>query len=506
MNGDLPARFGKGLFWNYAGRIGEYALRFLFVSLIAKRLGPAEFGVYSFAYSAFIAGTLLGALGYEQALNNFVPALLDDVPRQRSLLRRTLALRALIMACLVIAGALGAPLLARWAGPVASAVVWVLPYLFWFNIANLLAYFWVGRLEVRLVALVRIGVQAANYAAAWYLVRRGLGPQAFLLLMGLTAALASGAYLAYSARFLRGPATPHPMGRVHRFAVNIGIINGLNYILGQQSDVALIGLLLRDSVQIGFYNLAATLSTIAGTALLMGMEGVSLSALAEVAARSTRELSVAWRGFVKVTMLLSVPVLAFCALHAAKLVALYGDTYREAALLLQVYALFTAANRFLGGGTSTATLYALRREGWALGIRAGTGALNVGLALAWIPTWGAVGAVAATGLCAVLTTAAEVFLVMRATRAAFPLRFVAATAASTGVATLLSYFVTGGGLWGLARGAAAFLAVFAACFVALRPLDDADRAMLTRLWPALGRWASRLAPADAGNGRPPQSR
>ncbi len=502
MNGDLPQRFGKGLLWNYMGRIGEYAIRFLFVSLVAKRLGPGDFGVYSFAYSVFVAGTLLGALGYEQAVNNFVPALSGDLPRQRFLLRRTLALRVLIMACLVVVGAVGAPLLSRWVGPVAAAVVWALPYLFWFNIANLLAYFWVGRLEVRFVALVRIGVQGVNYAAAWYLLQRGYGPDAMLLLLGITAALAAIAYLAYSARFLRGPASPMPMGRIHRFAVNIGVINGLNYVLGQQSDVALIGLLLRDSVQIGFYNLAATLSTIAGTALLMGMEGVSLSALAEVAARSLRELGVAWRGFVKVTMLLSVPVLAFCALHAAKIVALYGETYRDAALLLQVYALFTVANRFLGGGTSTGTLYALRREGWALGIRVGTGALNVALAVAWIPTWGAVGAVAATGLCAILTTAAEVALVMRATGAAYPLRFVLAVAAGTTLAALASHFTTGDGLWGLARGAAAFLVVFAACFALLKPLDGEDQAILARLSPTLGRWASRFARA----GSPPQGR
>lgn len=498
MNGDLPQRFGKGLVWNYVGRIGEYGIRFLFVSLVAKRLGPSDFGVYSFGYSVFVAGTLLGALGYEQALNNFVPALSGDLPQQRFLLRHTLALRTLLMACLVVLGALVAPLFSRWAGPVASAVVWVLPYLFWFNVANLLAYFWVGRLEVHLVAMVRVGVQVANYAAAWVLLQRGYGPQALLLLLGVTAAIASTVYLAYTVRFLRGPATPLPMDRVHRFAVNTGIINGLNYVLGQQSDVALIGLLLRESAQIGFYNLAATLSTIAGTALLMGLEGVSLSALAEVAAKRLRDLATAWRGFMKITMLLSVPVLAFCALHAAKIVALYGETYREAVLLLQVYALFTAANRWLGGGTSTGTLYALRREGWALGIRVGTGALNVALAIAFIPRWGAVGAVAATGLCGILTTAAEMGLVMRLAHAAYPLRFAAAVAACTALAGLASHFATGDGLWGLARGAVAFLAVFATCFALLKPLDSEDQALAARFSPRLGRWAGRFVGHWAG--------
>lgn len=492
MNGDLPSRFGRGLLWNYFGRIGEFAIRFFFVSLVAKRLGPDGFGVYSFAYSIFVAGTLLGALGYEQALNNFVPALLHDKGKQTFLLRRTLALRALVMAGLVLCGALMAPLLTQRVGAVASAVVWALPYLFWFNVANLLAYFWVGRLEVRVVSVVRVGVQAVNYAAAWWLLARGYGPQAILLLLGGTAALASVAYLLYTARFLRGAESPVPMGRIHRFAVNLGITNGLNYLLGQQSDVALIGLLLRDSAQIGFYNLAATLNMIAGTALLIGMEGVSQSALAEVASQSLDRLASTWRAFMKITMLLSVPVLAFCALHPDRLLALYGAQYSDAVPFLRAYLGFTLASRFLGGGTNTATLYALRKEQWPLGIRIATGVLNIALAVAFIRVWGAVGAVFATGICLVLTVGAETIVAMRETGAAYPTRFALFVAACTALAVAASYPITGDGLWGLAGGAAVCLAVFAACFALCRPLEKEDQALLARLFPRLESWARRL--------------
>jgi len=492
MTGDLPARFGKGLIWNYLGRIGEFGIRFLFVSLVAKRLGPDEFGVYSFAYSIFVAGTLVGALGYEQALNNFIPAFLDDQGKQAFLLRRILALRALVMAVLTLAGALLSPLLSQWAGPVASAVVWALPYLFWFNIANLLAYFWVGRLDVRLVSIVRVVVQAANYAATWWLLGRGYGPQAILLLMGCTAALAAIAYLLHTARFLRGPQTPLPMGRIHRFAVNLGITNGLNYVLGQQSDVALIGLLLRDSAQIGFYNLAATLNMVAGTALLIGMEGVSQSALAEVASRGMRDLAVTWRAFMKLTMLFSAPVLAFCALHADKLLAFYGMEYANAVSLLRVYLGFTLASRFLGGGTNTATLYAIRKEQWPLGIRAATGALNVALAIAFISFWGALGAVVATGIALVLTVGTETIVTVKETGAVYPIRFALAVTGCTALSAAISYPLTGVGLWGLAAGAGVFLAVFLVGFVLARPLEPEDQAYLARMLPAADRWVRRL--------------
>ena len=492
MTGDLAGRFSRGLLWNYVGRIGEFGIRFLFVSLVAKRLGPSDFGVYSFAYSVFVGGTLIGALGYEQALNNFVPAHMGDDASQSYLLRRILALRVLIFAALVVAGALLAPLLIEWRGPVAAGVVWALPYLFCFNIANLLAYFWVGRLEIRFVSIVRVMTQVVNFAVVWWLLDRGYGPQGVLLLMGGTAFLAAIAYLLHSARFLRGPATTLPMGRIHRFSLNVGAINGLNYVLGQQSDVALLGLLLRDTVQVGFYNLAGTLTMIAGTALLIGMEGVSLSALSEMAARGMEHLAGAWRAFMKVTMLLSVPVLAFCALHAGELLAFYGAEYADAAPLLRALLAFTIANRFLGGGTSSAALYAVRRERWPLGIRVATGALNIGLAVALIPRWGAMGAVVATGIALNLTVIAEIVVMIRAAGAAYPARFALITALCTALAAAASYPLTGRGIWGLAAGVGVFLVVFLAAFALSRPLESADCVALDRLSPQLAAWAQRF--------------
>jgi len=493
MTGDLAGRFGKSLFWNYLGRIGEFGIRFLFVSLVAKRLGPGGFGVYSFAYSVFVGCTLLGALGYEQALNNFIPSYKDDDASQSYLLRRILALRALIFAVLIIAGALLAPLLVRWRGPVAAGVVWVLPYLLSFNIANLLAYFWVGRLEMKFVSIVRVLTQVANFAVAWWLLDRGYGPQSMLLLIGGTAAAAAIAYLVYSARFLRGPSTPLPMGRIHRFSLNLGAINGLNYLLGQQSDVALLGLMLRDAVQVGFYNLAGTLNLIAGTALLIGLEGVSLSALAEMAARGMERLAEAWRAFMKVTMLLSVPVLAFCALHAEKVLAFYGAEYADAETVLVALLVFTIVNRFLGGGTSSAALYAIRRERWPLGIRIATGALNIALAVALVPSRGAMGAVVATGIALNLTTIAEVIVTLRETGAAYPFRFAVITALCTALASASSYPLTGSGIWGLAAGVGVFLVVFAAAFALSKPLEAGDCAALGRLSPRLAAWAQRFA-------------
>lgn len=492
MTEDLPARFGRGLAWNYAGRIGEFGLRFLFVSLVAKRLGPGPFGVYSFAASVVAAGTLLGALGYEQALNNFIPTHRGDDERQTYILRRILGLRVLVFAALSLVGAALAPLFVQWLGPVASGVVWALPYLFGFNVANLLAYFWVGKLDLKLVAVVRISTQAANLGLAWWLLGKGYGPEAMLLLIGITASVAAVVLLIHTRKYLSGPESPQPMGRIHRFAVNLGVTNGINYLLGQQSDVALLGLLIRDTEQLGLYNLAATLNLIVGTALLIGFEGVSQSALAEMAVRGKSYVRATWRTLIKLTALLAVPVSAFAAIHAGKIVGLYGAGYAQAEPLLRAYLGFTLVARFLGGGTNTATLYAIREEHWPLRIRAVTGLLNLALALLLIPRMDAMGAVLATGVALLLTVSAETAVTVARIGAAYPVRFAVLTGLCTALAAAASYPLTGPGLLRLFAGAAAFLAVFAVAFALSRPLEPEDAALARRLSSRVARWTEKL--------------
>ncbi|NOZ06116.1 MAG: oligosaccharide flippase family protein [Chloroflexi bacterium] len=492
MRQGLLHRFAQGFAWNYAGRIAEFGLRFLFISFVARRVGPDSFGVYSFAVSTFTAVTLMGAFGYEQALNTFVPRHAGHPKRLAYLLRQILVRRILIFAALSLLLVLITPWIERAVGPAAGGLLWILPYLFFFNLANLLAYFLIGLLDVTLVSVVRVGIQAANLGLSVLVLNAGGDIRAVLFIMGVTAMVAALIYLAYLRGLLRAPAEPFPLGDVHRFGATLGVTNGLNYVLGQQADVMLLGFLLHDSAAIGYYNLAALLNLIFSSGLLIGFEGIAQSALSEVADRGLDRLAQTWEALIKVAILLAVPALSFAALHAAEIVGLYGAGFTEAARLLQVYLAFTVVARFFGGGTNTSTLYAMKRERIPLITRTVSGALNVGLALLWIPLYGPLGAVLATGLSGLATTVPETIITLRVTQARYPIRFAAKVLLASAGALVLTRPLAHPGLIPLVAGALAFILLFAIILALLKPLSVEDQALFQRLNPRLGHWLERL--------------
>jgi O-antigen/teichoic acid export membrane protein len=361
----------------------------------------------------------------------------------------------------------------------------MLLYLAAFNLYNLLLYYLVGRLEVRFAAVVRVVVMLLNVALAAVLLRRGAGIVEILAAQGVTALLALLAALWRLRADLFGPRQPVPLGRQLRFAGTLGLTSGLNFLLGQQSDVFLIGLLLRDRAEIGAYNVAASLNFTLASALLIGFEGVSQAAFSEVAVRDHDRLRALWSVLLKLVIVLSVPALVFGAAHAAALVALFGGTYADSALLLQVYLLFSVGGRLLGGGLNTTLLYALGQERTPLLIRIVAGSANLLLDLVLIRWFGPLGAVVATGASFLVTGLVETIIALRATGATYPWRFAGKVLLATAIAVAASYPLTGSGWLGLALGAAATGALLLAAFALLRPLGPGDRALVARLLPRL---------------------
>ncbi|MCS7220087.1 MAG: oligosaccharide flippase family protein [Anaerolineae bacterium] len=489
---NLARRFSAGLLWNYSGRVLEYGARFLFFSLIAAALGPREFGIFSFAISVHTIATLIFGLGFENALNNFVPEQSAYPARQAYLLRTLLRWRALILLAAVILLWAEAAWLADRSGVRASAIRWVIPYVVGYNLTNLISYFLVGRLEMTTVTGVRVGIQLLNLGVGGCLLARGARSEPLLGVMGASTLLAALVLLWQARRFLTGPAEPMPMGRVYRFGLTLGLTNGLNYVLGQQADILLLGLLLRDPAEMGFYNLAATLTLIATTGLLLGFEGVSQTALVEAAMRGGQVLRRFYEAMLRVTATLSQPILLFAVLHVPSLIRLYGPEYEPAIPLLTAYLAYGFAMRFMGGGLNTATLYALRREHIPLTFRAIGGVLNIALAVWWIPWWGALGAILATATSGFLMGLLEQAFTMRLSGSAYPIRYALKLLLVMGVAGLLSRPIDRGTPITLAASALLYALLFCAGWWGMRPLSEADRESLSRMSPRLGIWLTRI--------------
>ncbi len=481
----FAARVGRGLLWNYIGRMAEFLLRFVLFTLLARGLGKTGYGGYSYVLSIFGIAGLAAGLGLEQTLNTFTAQWQARPSELRYLLRRMLAIRTAAL-CVLAGGVwLFAPTLGRRVGLEAGSIRAMLLYLIAFNVYNLLLYYLVGRLEVGFAAFVRVAVMLLNVGLVWAMLRSGAGLAAIFEVQGATALLALVAALWRLRADLLGPSEPAPLGRPLRFAAVLGVTSGLNFVLGQQSDVFMLGLLLHDRAEIGAYNLAASLNFTLSTALLIGFEGVTQSAFSEVAARNAGRLQSLWVILLKLVSVLSVPALVFGALHAAKLVALFGGSYADSTRLLQVYLLFSTAGRLLGGGLNTTALYALGRERTPLIIRLASGGLNLMLAVILIRSLGPLGAVIATGISVLGTGLVETAITMHATGAAYPWRFAFKVILATTVAVAASYPLTGGGWLGLAAGAFVTGAVLLVVLALLRPLGPEERGLAQRLMPRL---------------------
>jgi len=65
---ELAIRTGKNLFYKITGELATRILAFLFYAIIARKLGTADFGKYSFAYSFTVICALLVDMGFNSIL------------------------------------------------------------------------------------------------------------------------------------------------------------------------------------------------------------------------------------------------------------------------------------------------------------------------------------------------------------------------------------------------------------------------------------------------------
>ena len=493
----LTGRVRQGLLWNQLGRALEYAAAYAASAVAARAFGPVTFGVWSVALSLVTLVTHAGALGFNEVLAVGLPRLARVAGQIAFLLQRLLRLRVAIALALAAALFLAAPAIARaWRTPALAPVIRAAAlYGFFYQVSLLLEYFFVGRLEVPRATRVRVMVQFLHLAAAAATLRFHLPPRVLFLIMAGNSALGVAWLLATARGTLIQAPDRFPMLPVLQFGFAIWATNVVNFFVGRQADILLIGLFHPGTDAAGAYSAAALLAMLLAGALIMGAEGVSLAAFSEVEARADRgALGALWALHVKMDVLLSMPLLVFGAAFAGELVAhLYGAGYERAALLLRAYALIWIVARVLGGGTNIAVLYAMQSPRLPLAILGACGAWNLIGDLILIPRFGAWGAVGATGLAMIGAGLASGLVIHRRTGAFFPLGFALKVLAACVPATLLAARLPRPpGLLGLAVAGMIVAVVSLLGLRLLRPFGDDDRRVLVRLAPRLEWLITRL--------------
>ncbi len=488
-------RVSRGLVWNQLSRVIEMAAAYLASVLVARALGVVEFGTYSVALSMVTFTYFSTSLGMNEVLNVHVPRLAGAPGRVTFLLRALLRMRIAIAAGLSVAlFAFAAPIAVAFRNHALEPVLRAAAlYVFFYNVALLLEYFFVGALQVPRVSRVRIMVQVLNLGAAAAALRWHW--HAWMLFIAMAASSSLGVtWLAWGVRgTLRRVSEPFDLRPLRRFGLTLWVTNFVNFFLGRQADILMIGYFRPGTDQAGCYSVAALLAMLCASALLLGTEGVSLAAFSELDKRVDREsVGRLWNLHIKMDLLLSVPLLLLGAALSSSIVAVfYRSGFEHAGPMLTAYTVAWVITRALGGGTNMTVLYAMNQPRLPLLIYGCSGAFNLIANLVLVQRWGALGAVMGTGLSMAGSSVASAMLVTRRTGIGLPFGLMLKlVGASFPVLLVVRLLHVPEGLAGLTIRAGAGMVVYVFALRLLRPLDETDRRLLTRLNARIGRLAS----------------
>jgi O-antigen/teichoic acid export membrane protein len=499
----LAARIGRAIFWGQAGRFAEASILFFFSLLLARVLGPASYGLYALGMSlAGVCGflTLLG-LGPE-TLGRFLPEISADRQRHRAngLLRALLAIRAaaiVFVACLVfifhgvVSARLHFPL-------VIASLAAVLAVFAARSILDLFTYFSCGLLELRRVALAK--VTAAAIAPALFVIlltfRRSGVNSAWLAFAG--GSLAGIAILAFPlfGRVTTAASESFPLRRMFAFGMFTWATNFFVYVLGDSTDVLLLGWLVPDRAAIGRYAVGAKI-VFSLTGLLLGWASlVSVASFSESYQRAgiaglARAVEAQWKlGVLCVT----APFLLLLRYAGEIVTTLYSADYAGSVPVTRVLCGLMACAALLGFSLTTSALYVIGRERLACGLVGGAAVFNVVAEIFLVRRAGILGAAWATGMSFVLLAlasgvASRLYIPWRA-----PTAFTSKVFAASALALAPTLWIHSDSILRVGAGCVVYAAAFVLGLSILKPLDRRDSAALGRVNARLGSVAEFFSP------------
>jgi O-antigen/teichoic acid export membrane protein len=507
------------------GNVAFTALRFLVILaaglgtsvLLARALGPEDFGTYRLAMGVIWGLEVVGALAYPSAVTKFTAEFSPrEVGRRDAavlgffLRRSTLLWAAAAVPLVALAGAIArfyrnealAPLIVLGAAA-------VLPGLW----SGLLAASMRGRERFRELNVLAVWQAVAGFALTASAVALGArlrGLFVLLLLLNLLNAVLAFAWA--RGQWAGAPRAALPDGeraRLGRYALVMGLIALLGAVIWERSEIFFLGR-YSPAEQVGFYSLAYTLAlhvrrtlpTPVGEVLFpvfARLQGLGDGwGIANALVHSTRYLA-----------MVACPMALGGFLFAAPLVRLlFGRAYEGAAPVLAILLVSAAAVSL--SHPASAVLVNRERYRFLVGSSASLAAASVVLDLLLIPRWAALGAAVANTVVQVAAVAAQMVAAARLLRVHLPvghiLRCLAAAAIALAPALLVRARSMAGDAADLALMAAVAGLAYPVCLRAVGAFVAEDVARLRAIEPMLpapARWVLvRLvgAPAAARGG------
>ena len=498
----LSRRVGIGMLWSQGARVVEVALSFGTAVFVVRGLNPSGFGTYSLLTNLAGAASIFIPIITTESLGAVFPRLATRNERVFLALavgavRAFFVIVATIVTVVVwssLAPAIGLNGVPRTLALLAGGY-WIAQ-----DMLNTIAGYYGAELDMRPVAVWRTAGLASTFVAV--LVLAGTND----LTEGRVLAVVASGYglalvgLAASLRRVGRPKAPPTAELRHAFGLtkSIWLIGVLSFTLATQIDVLLIGALTGDRRQAAFYATAVGVVLRAQLLLVSGWAILIIPTFGHaLATGGIQRLRRAWRQSTQLWLLVSLPLNALLLANAADVIGLlFGTPYLSATRLLQWVCAFNLAVALLANPSCVSALWAVDRH-WILARFRFVGAgLNIGLALALIPPYGALGAVIATGAAAVVGGAIEFELARRVGVVAYPARVSIVTAVAAGAAMIPGFAIVPVDAVQLLLSGGLGVALFVAVLVVAKPLTLEDAASASAVHPRAGDLARALARRD----------
>ena len=500
----LAARVGRAIFWGQAGRLAEAVLLFLFSLLLARLLGPASYGLYAvgIGFVGLCGFLVLLGLGPE-TLGRFLPEVVAGGrhDRARGLLVKLIAMRGAATLLLGATVFYFREALGAWLHfPMGTATTAVVLLVFAArSLADLLTYFSSGLLEMRRVAIAKLATaltapvivfffwwfRDANPDAAWIATAGGSLAGVLILSIPLL-----------SIRSQHRRAETVPVRKILSFGMFTWVTVFFVYVLGDNTDVMLLGWLQPDRIAIGQYAVGAKIAFSLNALLLGWASLVSVSSFSEAwqkggAVRLARLVEGQWKLGV---LSLVGPSLLLVRYAPEVLRIFYSNAYAPSAPVIQILCGLMALSGLLGFTLGTSALYATSHERLACVLVGAAAAFNIGAEIVLVRRMGILGAAWATGLSFVLLALSSAI----AGRHYFPWRFPALFAgkvlAACAIALTPTLWIRADSSATLAAGIVVWCVTFLGSLAILKPLEEMDSAALVRVNPRLAELAAFFGP------------
>jgi O-antigen/teichoic acid export membrane protein len=427
----LSSKVVRGVGWNFVGVFGTLAINFIYTLVIARIVSPDDFGRLAFLLQLMATIILLSTMGFEYAINKFVPVHRVEGDRGRTvdMVRKMFLLKLGVILALSLILFFGSDIIAQQVftkGGLSFYIKLVAIIIIPFGFEGIFRPLLVSYYEQKTANLSIVTARLLNLilATAMILALSDISGALYAELISwslfLVIILIESKRKIFKTKVAPGKVNLRTVMKYSSFLYAYAI---MNVLLGQQLDIILLGRFQPDA-EIGFYFIGYNLSYLAVSIFNLALAGgITLTFFSELYAKKDYDgLRRTYTVFFEYNYFTIIPIAVGGILLGSELVELlYPAGYSAAVPILTIFFVSFCVIK-LGGITST-FMSAMEKERALVASRTIFGITNLGLDLVLIPEYGAVGAAIATSIAGILGIGYESYVVHKLVSPRYPTRF-----------------------------------------------------------------------------------